>query len=120
MPVLEKSIADRKLEIQALVVLAQKRAGIKPKEKSFAETNWNEFTLNRYDWETTGTFTHYIAPKEKKLQQNIFTYSKFTWNEKQTEAITFALSGKEFCLIGAAGTGKSTTEKGIITALLNA
>jgi hypothetical protein len=33
------------------------------------------------------------------------------WNEEQLQAISFAATGKSFCLIGAAGTGKTTTVK---------
>jgi ATP-dependent exoDNAse (exonuclease V) alpha subunit len=40
------------------------------------------------------------------------------WNQKQMDAINAALAGKSFCLIGAAGTGKTTNEKGIIYSLL--
>lgn len=41
----------------------------------------------------------------------------FTWNEEQQTAIDYMEYGKSYCLIGAAGTGKTTTLKG---ALLNA
>ena len=40
------------------------------------------------------------------------------WNEQQLAAIDAGLAGKSFCLIGAAGTGKTTTLKGIINSLL--
>lgn len=39
------------------------------------------------------------------------------WNEKQRQAITFGQQGKSFVLIGAAGTGKTTTLKGVLQAL---
>lgn len=35
------------------------------------------------------------------------------WNAEQTQAINYGMSGQEFCLIGAAGTGKTTTVKEI-------
>jgi ABC-type oligopeptide transport system ATPase subunit len=41
------------------------------------------------------------------------------WNEQQQQAIDLAMSGKSFCLIGAAGTGKTTTELGIVQALIS-
>jgi len=44
----------------------------------------------------------------------------FQWNAAQQQAIDFAQSGKDFCLIGAAGTGKTTTLKGLIKSLLEA
>lgn len=40
------------------------------------------------------------------------------WNAEQLSAITATLSGKDFCLIGAAGTGKTTTVKGMLKSLL--
>ena len=40
------------------------------------------------------------------------------WNQEQTNAINLALSRKSFCLIGAAGTGKTSTLKGAINSLL--
>jgi ATP-dependent exoDNAse (exonuclease V) alpha subunit len=40
------------------------------------------------------------------------------WNEEQQQAINAGLAGKSFCLIGAAGTGKTTTLKGVIYSLL--
>lgn len=36
-------------------------------------------------------------------------------NEQQSSAVTLALEGRSFCLIGAAGTGKTTTTREIIT-----
>lgn len=40
------------------------------------------------------------------------------WNEQQINAINMGLSHKDFCLIGAAGTGKTTCLRGIIRSLL--
>lgn len=42
------------------------------------------------------------------------------WNEEQLQAIEYASIGKEFCLIGAAGTGKTTTTKEVIRRALAA
>ena len=42
------------------------------------------------------------------------------WNEEQLRAIELASTGKEFCLIGAAGTGKTTTTKEVIRRALAA
>jgi ABC-type oligopeptide transport system ATPase subunit len=39
------------------------------------------------------------------------------WNDRQQLAIKYAQQGKSFCLIGAAGTGKTTTLKGCIQIL---
>lgn len=41
-----------------------------------------------------------------------------TYNERQSLAISTARSGKSFVLIGAAGTGKTTSMKGSLTALI--
>ena len=43
-----------------------------------------------------------------------------TLNDKQWQAVELALSGKSFVLIGAAGTGKTTTMKAVFQALFNA
>lgn len=40
------------------------------------------------------------------------------WNAKQLDAINAVAGGKSFCLIGPAGSGKTTTEKGIVYTLL--
>lgn len=44
--------------------------------------------------------------------------SSVDWNEEQMMAINAAMAGKSFCLIGAAGTGKTTTEKGMVYSVL--
>lgn len=40
------------------------------------------------------------------------------WNEQQMQGINAGLAGKSFCMIGAAGTGKTTTQKGIIYSII--
>lgn len=40
------------------------------------------------------------------------------WNAEQTTAIEYGLTGKSFCLIGAAGTGKTSNLKGIINTMV--
>jgi ATP-dependent exoDNAse (exonuclease V) alpha subunit len=44
----------------------------------------------------------------------------YTWNAEQQQAIDNTLFKKSFCLIGAAGTGKTTTLKGAVTAAMEA
>lgn len=43
---------------------------------------------------------------------------KITYNEKQREAISLVLQGYSLCLSGPAGSGKTTTVRGILNALL--
>jgi exodeoxyribonuclease V alpha subunit len=43
-----------------------------------------------------------------------------TYNSKQQEAVTLGASGKSFVLLGAAGTGKSTSQRGVVQALIAA
>lgn len=45
--------------------------------------------------------------------------SAFHWNERQLQAIELATTGKSFCLVGAAGTGKTTTTKEIVRRLIH-
>ena len=48
------------------------------------------------------------------------SYGKqITYNAKQNEAISLAVAGTSFCLIGAAGTGKTTALNGCIRTLLS-
>jgi hypothetical protein len=42
-----------------------------------------------------------------------------SWNEEQKLAIDMGYFGKSFCLIGSAGTGKTTTLKGMLLNLLS-
>ena len=43
-----------------------------------------------------------------------------TYNDKQQQAVTLGASGKSFVLLGAAGTGKSTSQRGVVQALISA
>lgn len=45
-------------------------------------------------------------------------FGEHTFNEKQMQAVELAKEGKEFCLIGSAGSGKTTTVKAIIAHLI--
>lgn len=54
------------------------------------------------------------ANKEKALKE----IQGLTWNEAQTEALTRAESLESFCLIGKAGTGKTTVTREIIKRLI--
>lgn len=60
------------------------------------------------------------APTLKPLSgliTNNKSHSGIEFNHEQMQAIDLALQGKNFCLIGAAGTGKTTTTQEIITRL---
>lgn len=53
------------------------------------------------------------------LTQHGWQYdSSVPWNEEQMQAINAGLAGKTFCMIGAAGVGKTTTLKGIVNSLV--
>ncbi len=54
-----------------------------------------------------------VADKIESFSLNI------TLNEKQLHAKEMALAGKSFCLIGAAGTGKTTAQRAVAEALLD-
>ena len=41
-----------------------------------------------------------------------------TYNEKQQQAVNLGASGKSFVLLGAAGTGKSTCQRGVVQTLI--
>lgn len=57
------------------------------------------------------------AEKEAKGTQESFSLN-ITLNEKQLVAKDFAFQGKSFCLIGAAGTGKTTAQRAVASSLL--
>jgi exodeoxyribonuclease V alpha subunit len=60
-----------------------------------------------------------IVPSAEAMQKALIAHSlgAINWNDKQRQAITFGTQGKSFVLIGAAGTGKTTTLKGVLQAL---
>lgn len=68
-----------------------------------------------------------IAPDEEDSAINDFSHRQITdkygntitLNEQQWEAVTRVLAGESICLIGAAGTGKTTTMKAVNIALMN-
>lgn len=61
------------------------------------------------------------VPTQQAFAQSLLSTAITTatnWNDKQSQAITFGTQRKSFVLIGAAGTGKTTTLKGILQMLL--
>jgi ATP-dependent exoDNAse (exonuclease V) alpha subunit len=55
---------------------------------------------------------------EAKTATEPATEPQWSWNQEQTDAINNFLFGRSFVLIGAAGTGKTTTLRGSLSALL--
>lgn len=76
----------------------------------------------------SGSVDPEIDPAEKQLIQfNAATHeitdkygNTITLNDKQWSAVEYALRGESFVLIGAAGTGKTTTMKAVNAALMHA
>lgn len=67
------------------------------------------------------TPTHFsgFSLKDSLLSSTILIGEKvITLNERQMKAVEFAYSGVSFCLIGAAGTGKTTTVRKITQVLI--
>ncbi len=60
-----------------------------------------------------------VVPSQEAMQKSLLATAlgSVNWNEKQRQAITYGSQGKSFVLIGAAGTGKTTTLKGVIQSL---
>lgn len=48
----------------------------------------------------------------------VVTNGEWTWNKEQDDAIKKGIFGESFCLIGAAGTGKTTTLRGMLLQML--
>lgn len=60
------------------------------------------------------------AAKERMAAKAASVQSGKSWNPEQQRAIDLAMQGKSFCLIGAAGTGKTTVVQEIIARLQQA
>jgi ATP-dependent exoDNAse (exonuclease V) alpha subunit len=73
----------------------------------------------RKERENAEKTTQIVVPSTESLKQAYLASAlgAIAWNEKQRQAITFGQQGKSFVLIGAAGTGKTTTLKGVLQAL---
>lgn len=55
-----------------------------------------------------------LIPSVKEVTSGTASQSAIIWNDQQMQAIELSETNKSFCLIGAAGTGKTTTVKEII------
>lgn len=65
--------------------------------------------------------SHRLTPVSEALRASASRWiidDSRDWNPEQQLAITTGLEGKSFCLIGAAGTGKTSTLKGLVASLL--
>jgi hypothetical protein len=60
-----------------------------------------------------------VVPSSESLKKAYLASAigAIQWNPKQSQAITLGQQGRSFVLIGAAGTGKTTTLKGVLQAL---
>lgn len=63
-----------------------------------------------------------LQPQKLHLSEaeNLSQTSKLSFNQEQLQAIELGLQGKSFCLIGAAGTGKTTVTQELISRLQRA
>lgn len=86
-------------------IVAQRLADIEAKKKATALAAEQAVNLTR------------AVPLSAELSHTPKT-AGLTWNVEQQTAIDYAVYKKSFCLIGAAGTGKTTTLKGALQALL--
>lgn len=59
-----------------------------------------------------------LSQQTQPLQTQPSAQATIILNSEQLNAVELAVSGKSFCLIGAAGTGKSTVTRAIVEALL--
>ena len=60
-----------------------------------------------------------ISPSEVSIQTTGMSGEAITYNAQQLEAIRLGSSSQSFVLIGAAGTGKTTSTQGVISGLLD-
>lgn len=99
------------------------------KKKAQEENSFSEdalapeinLTSEATEFETTTIDSTELIEAEAKVRakghQESFSLS-VTLNEKQLAAKEMAFQGKSFCLIGAAGTGKTTTQRAVAESLL--
>ena len=60
-----------------------------------------------------------IAQATSVSNENEFTFNGITLTDEQFSAVTLAQRGNSFCMTGAAGTGKTTTTRSIVQALIH-
>lgn len=53
------------------------------------------------------------------VSEFLSTFNNVTLTERQKLGVTYALEGSSFCMTGAAGTGKTTTTRNIVSALIH-
>lgn len=59
-----------------------------------------------------------VPPAQKEEQKHESFSMSIVLNSEQQMAVDLAMAGKSFCIIGKAGTGKTTSERNIIKAVL--
>lgn len=90
--------AIEKAKLRLIQIKAEAAAKKEAQEKKIlAATNISVPSLSSFGW---------------KIDTSV------AWNQEQLNAINMGLARKTYCLIGAAGTGKTTTLKGVVYSLL--
>lgn len=131
---MESNLAN-KLKIQSLVAEAQARALLRVAEAKQSallkvQAKGEELIRDKEainDYAETSPFipametvTAEVHLEELKRMEPIpRPDTEFQWNEEQTKAIALAAGREDFCLVGAAGTGKTTTEIAILKQLIH-
>lgn len=103
---------------------AEAKARLKAKENATKTGNGPDFdfdspsneSIDRSDNEVSGDSDSDSNIGAAQLDKNQVTIDHF--NTEQRAAVELAKKGKSFCLIGGAGTGKTTTVKGVISTLV--
>lgn len=102
-----------KLKLQQLIETARKNHAAKQLSGSVEKVPTPE--QNHIKRETNSEPTKHVLTKSESFHP---TMAGFEYNDHQLEAIELAMRGKSFNLIGAAGTGKTTTTREVIGQLI--
>jgi ATP-dependent exoDNAse (exonuclease V) alpha subunit len=104
-----------KLKLQALVEKARKNHATRQASLQSAKLAEQNGTISHIDPGNRATITEHVLTADDSFHKTI---PGFDYNEKQMEAIELAMRAKSFNLIGAAGTGKTTTTREVIGQLV--
>jgi len=94
-------------------IIAKAKADLEAKKQASAQSN-----AAKLNAEFKQTLIVQPIPKQEQVAAPQATLSGWSWNEEQKQAIAYGVIGKSFNLIGAAGTGKTTTLRGLLQAKL--